>query len=449
MKITVFGAGYVGLVTAACFAAAGNHVVCADINQDRIDQLNQGICPIYEPGLSELIQQNLAAGQLHFTTDIKKATTESLYLFIAVGTPSLASGAADLSYVFQVATSIAEHINQYALIISKSTVPVGTAEAIKKIIAEKTAARQLTIQFDVASNPEFLCQGAAIQDFTNSDRIVVGTESDYAKDHLLALYAPFNQNNNRIICMDLRSAELTKYAANAMLASRISFINELSLVAEAVQADIATVLQGVGADPRIGPKFLNPGCGYGGSCFPKDVQALEQIGLEANIELPLIHATHATNERQKRYLFHKIRTYFAGQLQGKTIALWGLSFKPNTDDMREAPSRTLMEALWQQGAIVKAYDPIAMPEAARIYGARKDLILCDSKETALQSADALAIVTEWSDFTDPDLAQMKILLKNPVIFDGRNLYNPESLKTLGFHYYAIGRGENQPYKKFL
>lgn len=443
MKVTVFGAGYVGLVTAACFAAAGNQVLCADIDQARVDQLNQGICPIYEPGLSELIQQNLKTGLLHFTTDIKKATTESLYLFIAVGTPSLASGAADLSYVFQVATSIAEHINQYCLIINKSTVPVGTAEAIKKRIAEKMAKRQVNFPFDVASNPEFLCQGAAIKDFTNSDRIVVGTESDRAKEHLLTLYAPFNKNNHRIICMDLRSAELTKYAANAMLASRISFINELSLVAEAVHADIVPVLQGVGRDPRIGPKFLNPGCGYGGSCFPKDVQALEQIGLQANLELPLIHAIHATNERQKRYLFHKIRTHFAGQLQGKTIALWGLSFKPNTDDMREAPSRTLIEALWQQGAIVKAYDPVAMPEAKKIYGTRNDLILCDSKEAALDSADALAIVTEWSDFLNPDFAHMKTALRNPLIFDGRNLYNPEALKALGFHYYAIGRGEQQ------
>lgn len=442
MNISIFGAGYVGLVTAACFAEAGYQVLCADIDQKRVDDLNQGICPIYEPGLAALIQKNLTTGRLKFSTDIKKASTESFYLFIAVGTPSLQSGAADLSYVFQVATSIAEYISHDCLVINKSTVPVGTADKIHTLIQQKMKTRGLNIDFDVASNPEFLCQGSAIQDFNNSDRIVIGTESAHTTNNLLALYTPFNQNNARVICMGRRAAELTKYAANAMLASRVSFVNELSLIAEAVDADIAPVLRGLSTDPRIGPKFLNPGCGYGGSCFPKDVQALEQIGLEANIELPLIHAIHATNERQKRYLFHKIYTYFKHNLSGRTIALWGLSFKPNTNDMREAPSKTLMEALWQHQVTVKAYDPVANAEALKIYGPRNDLILCASPEGALESADALVIVTEWPIFTQPDFSQMKALLKQPVIFDGRNLYDPTLLKSLGFHYDGIGRGEH-------
>lgn len=441
MKITIFGAGYVGLVTAACFSELGNHVICADINHARIEGLNRGECPIHEPGLTELILKNLNSKRLSFTTDLNDAINESLYLFIAVGTPSLASGAADLSYVYQVAASIGENVDNYCIVINKSTVPVGTTDAVSSIISDKIKQRGLTLDFDVASNPEFLCQGAAVRDFMQSDRIVIGTESDRAQKHLLALYTHFNRNGNRVICMDPRSAELTKYAANAMLACRISFMNELSLLAESVDADICSVLQGVGSDPRIGVKFLNPGCGYGGSCFPKDVKALEQIAVGANIELPLIHAIHATNERQKHRLFDKINAYFKQDLQGKTIALWGLSFKPNTDDMREAPSRTLLEELWQHGVTVRAYDPVANAEALKIYGVRDDFILCESPEQALETADALALVTEWEVFAHPDFAYIKEQLKYPAIFDGRNVYDPAALKELGFHYYAIGRGD--------
>jgi UDPglucose 6-dehydrogenase len=442
MKIAIFGAGYVGLVTATCFAELGNHVICADINIDRVTTLNQGECPIHEPNLAELIQQNIKARRLEFTTDAKYAIENAFFLFIAVGTPSSETGAADLTHVFEVARTIGQYLNKYSIIINKSTVPVGTADQVKHIINEKIRERGAQVSFDVASNPEFLREGAAVEDFMQSDRIVLGTESTEAQKHLLALYAHFNRNGNRVICMNPRSAELTKYAANAMLAARISFMNELSLLAERVGADIEFVRRGIGADPRIGLSFLHAGCGYGGSCFPKDVQALEHTALETNLDLPLIQAIHAANERQKLVLSQKINAYFGGKLEGKTIALWGLSFKPDTDDMREAPSRTLMETLWQHGAKVQAYDPVSRQEAARIYGSRHDLTLCESPEATLMNADALVIVTEWKVFASPDFDLIKNRLKHPVIFDGRNLYDPAYLKELGFHYYGIGRGES-------
>ncbi|MCD6047709.1 MAG: UDP-glucose/GDP-mannose dehydrogenase family protein [Gammaproteobacteria bacterium] len=441
MKISVFGAGYVGLVTATCFAELGNHVICADINEARVQQLQRGECPIHEPGLTELMQQNIKAGRLEFTTDAKFATQQSLLLFIAVGTPSSADGSADLSHVFSVAKTIGEHMTGYNIIIDKSTVPVGTAAKVKAIIAEKIHARGLDIEFDIASNPEFLREGVAIEDFMQSSRIILGTESERAQSHLLALYAHFNRNGDRVICMDPASAELTKYAANAMLATRISFMNELALLSEKVGADIEFVRRGIGSDPRIGLSFLNAGCGYGGSCFPKDVQALEHTALENHVELSLIRAIHDTNEKQKYVLFEKIKQFFAGDLKGKTIALWGLAFKPDTDDMREAPSRTLMENLWQHGVNVRAYDPVASHEALRIYGQRPDFILCNSAEEALSGADILVIVTEWKLFASPDFELIRNRLKYPVIFDGRNLYDPNYVKSFGVKYFGIGRGE--------
>ena len=446
MKICIFGAGYVGLVTAACLAELGNHVTCADINQDRIAGLNRGECPIHEPGLTELLRENLKAGRLHFTSDNQAALADALFIFIAVGTPSAESGAADLTFVRAVAKDIGQYITQYAVVITKSTVPVGTAAEVKKIVAEQIQQRGLDISFDIASNPEFLREGDAIKDFMNSERIIIGTETQQAQDHLLALYAHFNRNKDRVICMDPRSSELTKYAANAMLATRISFINELSRLAETVGADIELIRLGIGSDPRIGNKFLNPGCGYGGSCFPKDVQALEYLATEVNANLSLISAVHQANEVQKQVLFKKIHAYFKGDLKGKTIALWGLAFKPDTDDMREAPSRTLMEALWQHGAKVNAFDPVAQEEARKIYGARDDLHLVATPEAALEGADALAIVTEWKLFASPDFMLVKNRLAHPVIFDGRNLYDPAYLSALGFKYYAIGRGDKLDYQ---
>lgn len=441
MKISVFGAGYVGLVTATCFAELGNHVICADVNSDRIDQLKRGECPIHEPGLTELIQKNLAAGRLEFTTDSKYAIEQSLLIFIAVGTPSAENGSADLTHVFEVAKTVGERLTKYTIIIDKSTVPVGTAHKVKTIIAEKIQARGLSIEFDVASNPEFLREGVAIEDFMQSSRIILGTETERAKNHLLALYAHFNRNGNRVICMDPKSAELTKYAANAMLATRISFMNELALLAETVGADIEFIRRGIGSDPRIGPGFLNAGCGYGGSCFPKDVQALEYTALEHNVSLLLVRAVHDANEKQKHVLFQKIEKFFNGDLKGRTIALWGLAFKPDTDDMREAPSRVLMENLWKAGASVRAYDPVAKTEALRLYGQRADLSLCDSPADALSGADILTIVTEWPVFASPDFELILDRLKYPVIFDGRNLYDPSYLKSLGIKYFGIGRGE--------
>lgn len=441
MKVTIFGAGYVGLVTGACLAEMGNHVLCVDVNKDRIKQLKDGICPIHEPGLPELIIQNSKAGRLDFTDDTTLGVNHGFYLFIAVGTPQNEDGSADLQYVYSVANTIGEQMQDYRIVITKSTVPVGTCDEVRKRIQACLTERKVNIPFDVASNPEFLREGVAIKDFMNSDRIIVGTESESTKEYFKVLYAPFNRNQDRLIFTDPRSAELTKYAANAFLATKISFMNEISRLAESYQADVEQIRIGVGSDPRIGPHFINAGCGYGGSCFPKDLSALMQMGEKTDTPLQLINAVRQVNETQKEILFHKMNRYFKADLKGKTIALWGLSFKPNTDDMREAPSRALMELLWKAGASVNAHDPVAMPEAERIYGKKAGLKLCKTPEEALEKADALAIVTEWPVFSSPDFYRIKELLSQPVVFDGRNLYDANYLKKLGFAYYAIGRGD--------
>ncbi|UZR30592.1 UDP-glucose dehydrogenase family protein [Methylococcus mesophilus] len=439
MKVTIFGSGYVGLVTGACLAEVGNDVVCIDIDADKIQRLNQGEVPIYEPGLDTIIKRNMAAGRLQFTTDVDLGVSHGLFQFIAVGTPPDEDGSADLQYVLAVARSIGERMQDYRVVVNKSTVPVGTADKVRGAVSEVLARRGAAIEFDVVSNPEFLKEGAAIEDFMKPDRIVVGTDNPRTTELLRALYAPFNRSHDRMVCMDIRSAELTKYAANAMLATKISFMNELANLAERLGADIEKVRVGIGSDPRIGYHFIYPGCGYGGSCFPKDVKALERTARDAGYPAQLLQAVEAVNDRQKEKLFEKISAYFGGDLAGRTIAVWGLAFKPNTDDMREAPSRTLMEALWQAGAKVRAFDPVAREEAHRVYGERADLILCDSPESALQGADALAVVTEWNVFRSPDFDEIKQTLTRPAVFDGRNIYDPAHMKAQGFDYFAIGR----------
>lgn len=441
MKITIFGAGYVGLVTATCFAELGNQVLCVDTNQDRIKRLQNGECPIHEPDLPELMDKNRKAGRLCFTHDTREGVAHGFYQFIAVGTPQDEDGSADLSYVLAVAKTIGEHMTDYRLIITKSTVPVGTADKVRATIEATLQQRNASVEFDVTSNPEFLREGAAISDFMNSDRIIIGTNTQRAEQHLNVLYTPFNRNHDRLIAMDIRSAELTKYAANAMLATKISFMNEMSQLAERLGADIEKIRIGIGSDPRIGYHFINPGCGYGGSCFPKDLQALEAAAKHVEYNAELLTAVQQVNRRQKHVLFNKLKRYFNNDLTNKVIAIWGLAFKPNTDDMREAASRTLMELLWKEGAEVQAYDPVAMQETIRIYPSQPGLKLCDSPELALQNADALVVVTEWNTFFSPDFHFIKSCLKQPVIFDGRNLYDPAYLKSLGFQYYAIGRGE--------
>jgi len=440
MKVTVFGSGYVGLVSGACLASVGNDVLCVDVDADKIERLNQGDIPIYEPGLEDMVRNNHASGRLNFTTDIAAAVDHGLFQMIAVGTPPDEDGSADLQHVLAVACSIGQHMNEYRIIVDKSTVPVGTADKVRAATLAELQQRQANVEFDVVSNPEFLKEGAAINDFMKPDRIIIGTDSQRSTELLRELYAPFNRNHDRVIAMDIRSAELTKYAANAMLATKISFMNELANLSERLGADIEHVRHGIGADPRIGYHFIYPGCGYGGSCFPKDVQALEHTASQNGYQAELLQAVEAVNRRQKQVLFSKIHDHFAGQLQDKTIAVWGLAFKPNTDDMREAPSRTLMEALWSAGARVQAYDPEAMEEATRIYGQDKQqLTLCPSPEQALDGADALAIVTEWNTFRSPDFALLKERLRNAVIFDGRNLYDPQQMRAAGLTYYAIGR----------
>jgi len=437
--MTIFGSGYVGLVTGACMAETGNHVVCVDIDQDKVDRLNAGEVPIYEPGLDAYIERNRKAGRLEFTTDVERGVAHGLFQFIAVGTPPDEDGSADLKHVLAVAQTIGENIDDYRIVVDKSTVPVGTADKVKAKIQEALDARGASVEFDVVSNPEFLKEGAAINDFMKPDRIIIGTENPRTTELLRALYEPFNRNHDRLISMDIRSAELTKYAANAMLATKISFMNELANIAERMDADIEKVRIGIGSDPRIGYHFIYPGAGYGGSCFPKDVRALAQSAAKMGYEAQLMNAVEDVNNRQKHRLFDKISTWFDGDLKGRTIALWGLSFKPKTDDMREASSRTLMEALWAAGAKVQAYDPEAMDETRRIYGDQDGLVLCDDAPAALEGADALAILTEWQEFRSPDFNQIKQTLKSPVIFDGRNLYDPESLVAMGLSYFAIGR----------
>jgi UDPglucose 6-dehydrogenase len=440
MKITIFGSGYVGLVTGACLADAGNHVVCVDIDPVKIARLKAGDIPIHEPGLDAVVKRNVDASRLSFTTDPELGVAHGLFQIIAVGTPPDEDGSADLRYVLAVAGTIGKHMNDYKVVITKSTVPVGTADKVRAAVAAALAARGASVEFDTVSNPEFLKEGAAIGDFMKPDRVIVGTDSVRASDLLRALYEPFTRNRDRMLVMDIRSAELTKYAANAMLATKISFMNELANLAEHFEADIEHVRVGIGSDPRIGYSFIYPGVGYGGSCFPKDVQALARSAAGVGYEAAILNAVEAVNARQKRVLFDKIRAHF-GDLKGRTIALWGLAFKPNTDDMREAPSRVLIEALWAAGAAVRAYDPVAMPETHRIYGERSDLTLCKTSPEALEGADALAIVTEWQEFRSPDFPHLKATLKSPVIFDGRNLYDPSYMARAGFSYYAIGRGK--------
>jgi UDPglucose 6-dehydrogenase len=444
MKVSVFGSGYVGLVTGACLAEVGNEVVCVDIDQGKIDRLNRGDVPIHEPGLDAIIKRNMAASRLRFTTDIDLAVEHGLFQFIAVGTPPDEDGSADLQYVLAVARSIGERVQEYRIVVNKSTVPVGTADKVREAIQVVLADRQAAVEFDVVSNPEFLKEGAAIEDFMKPDRIVVGTDNPRTTELLRALYAPFNRSHDRLVCMDIRSAELTKYAANAMLATKISFMNELANLAERLGADIEKVRLGIGSDPRIGYHFIYPGCGYGGSCFPKDVKALERIARTVDYQAQLLQAVEGVNDRQKLRLYEKLNAYFKGDLKGKTFALWGLAFKPNTDDMREASSRALMETLWTAGASVRAFDPVAMEEARRLYGERSDLALCDSPEAVLKGADGLIIVTEWNVFRSPNFDLIKASLSHPVIFDGRNLYDPVRVKALGFDYFGIGRGDSIP-----
>ena len=444
MKITIFGSGYVGLVTGACMAEAGNHVVCVDIDEDKIRRLNGGDVPIYEPGLDDYIARNSAAGRLEFTTDAERGVNHGLFQFIAVGTPPDEDGSADLQHVIAVARSIGEYMTGYRIIVDKSTVPVGTADKVRETVRGVLNDRSAEIEFDVVSNPEFLKEGAAINDFMKPDRIIVGTDNPRTAELLGALYEPFNRNHDRVIRMDIRSAELTKYAANAMLATKISFMNELANIAERVGADIEQVRIGIGSDPRIGYQFIYPGAGYGGSCFPKDVRALARSAKAVDYEATLLDSVEAVNFRQKRRIFEKIADFYDHKLDGRTVALWGLSFKPKTDDMREASSRVLMEALWEAGATVRAYDPEAMDEARRIYGERKDFVLCKSAMEAVQGADALAIMTEWQEFRSPDFDEITSTLRDPVIFDGRNLYDPELLATFGLTYHAIGRSNASP-----
>jgi UDPglucose 6-dehydrogenase len=444
MRVTIFGSGYVGLVTGACFAEAGNHVVCVDVDSKKIERLNRGDIPIHEPGLDALIKRNAEAGRIEFTTDAPKGVAHGLFQIIAVGTPPEEDGSADLRYVLAAARTIASHIDRYSIVITKSTVPVGTADKVRIEIESTLKSRGASVEFDVVSNPEFLKEGAALQDFMKPDRVVIGTDNPRTQELMRALYEPFTRNHDRFIVMDIRSSELTKYAANAMLATKISFMNELANIAERVGADIERVRIGIGSDPRIGYSFIYPGAGYGGSCFPKDVHALMRSALDAGHQPQILAAVESVNQRQKGVLVRKMRRHFGGPLKGRTIALWGLAFKPNTDDMRDAPARTVIDLLAQDGAKVRAYDPIAGDEARRLYGDRPDFTLCRNAYEAVEGADALAIITEWQEFRSPDFERLRQLLKAPVIFDGRNLYDPGMVSRFGLTYYAIGRGKALP-----
>jgi UDPglucose 6-dehydrogenase len=442
MRVTIFGTGYVGLVTGTCLADVGHDVVCVDIDAAKVEGLTRGVIPIYEPGLEPMVKANHAAGRLHFTTDAAAAIGHADLIFIAVGTPPDESGSADLKYVLSVASTIGRHIERPVVVVNKSTVPVGTADQVEATIARELAARGVDVAFDVASNPEFLKEGDAVADCMRPDRIVIGAANPLAVEKLKRLYAPFNRNHERIVVMDLRSAELTKYAANAMLATKISFMNEIANIAEKVGADIEMVRQGIGSDPRIGWHFIYPGAGYGGSCFPKDVQALSRTAQQHGYDAHLLDAVETVNDNQKGHLFELIQRHYGGPIAGKTFAVWGLAFKPNTDDMREASSRTLLAQLWQAGARVRAYDPEANEEAHRIFGEREDLVLCDSARAALADADALVVVTEWKQFRSPDFTRLRDTLKDAVVFDGRNLYDPQEIEAAGLAYYGIGRGRS-------
>jgi len=439
MKITVVGTGYVGLVTGACLAEMGNDVVCLDVDARKIETLNSGGIPIHEPGLDKVVARNAAAGRLSFTTDIAAAVAHGTIQFIAVGTPPDEDGSADLQYVLAAARNIGRLMTDYKLVVDKSTVPVGTADKVRAAVADELAKRGVQIPYSVASNPEFLKEGAAVDDFMRPDRIVVGVEDDQAIHLMRAVYAPFQRNHEKLVVMDVRSAELTKYAANAMLATRISFMNELALLAEAMGADIEHVRQGIGSDPRIGYDFLYAGCGYGGSCFPKDVKALIRTAGENGRGLKVLQAVEDANDAQKQVLVEKIVKRFGADLAGRRFAVWGLAFKPNTDDMREASSRVLIGELLARGASVTAYDPVAMPEARRIFGDDPRISYADSPRQALEGADALAIVTEWKEFRSPDFDHIRATLKTPVVFDGRNLYDTRVVRASGLDYEPIGR----------
>lgn len=438
MRITVIGTGYVGLVTGACLADVGNHVTCLDVDAGKIERLKQGILPIYEPGLDAIVARNYKAGRLMFTTDPVAATHAGEIQMIAVGTPPDEDGSADLQYVVAAARAIGRNMDSSKIVITKSTVPVGTADKVRDAIADELAKRSSTLTFAVGSNPEFLKEGAAVEDFMKPDRIVIGADDPATAARLEELYQPFQRNHNRTMVMSIRSAELTKYAANAMLATRISFMNELARLADVVGADIEMVRKGIGSDPRIGWDFLYSGTGYGGSCFPKDVQALLRTSKQNGQDALILQAVEDVNERQKRVLVDYAHERF-GSLKGMTFAVWGLAFKPNTDDMREAPARVIIEQLWAEGAKVQAYDPVASHECERIYGQRDDLRLVDHAYAALEGADALIIVTEWKEFRSPDFAAIKAALKSPVVLDGRNLYEPKSVRAAGLEYFPIGR----------
>jgi len=440
MRLTIFGSGYVGLVTGACLADIGHNVLCVDRDEAKIAALKNGEIPIYEPGLENKIRANAVAGRMIFTTDAAAGVDHGEVIFIAVGTPPDEDGSADISAVLAVAKSIATYMTSEKLVVNKSTVPVGSADQVRDVIGQSLKAQGKDIAFDVASNPEFLKEGNAIDDFEKPDRIVVGVGSHRAAEILREVYAPFNRRSNRMVEMDVRSAELTKYAANAMLATKISFMNELSNIADAVGADIEQVRVGIGSDVRIGYHFIYPGAGYGGSCFPKDVKALAAMARSMGVPAQIVESVEDVNERQKLVLFDKIMKHYDSKLKGKTFALWGLAFKPNTDDMREAPSRALMEALWAQGATIRAYDPKAMEECVRIYGKRGDLVLCDHALDALDHADGLLIVTEWKEFQALDVDELKRRMNEPVLFDGRNIYDPVRKAEQGILYYGIGRG---------
>ena len=442
MKITVVGAGYVGLVTGACLAEMGNHVVCMDVDAGKIAMLQQGEVPIHEPGLAEMVRRNAAAQRLQFTTDAAAAVAHGTLQFIGVGTPPDEDGSADLQYVLAAAANIGRHMTDYKVIVDKSTVPVGTADRVHERIAQALAERGVKIPYAVVSNPEFLKEGAAVDDFMRPDRIIIGADDEQATLLMRAVYSPFMRNHDRLLVMDLRSAEFTKYAANAMLATRISFMNELALLADRVGADIEWVRKGIGSDPRIGSHFLYPGAGYGGSCFPKDVKALIRTGADQGLDLGVLRAVEAANRRQKRVLIDRVVERFGADLSGLCFALWGLSFKPDTDDMREAPSRVIVEELSRRGARIQAYDPVALAEAARVLAGTPGLTLVAHQTAALQGADALLIVTEWKEFRTPDFDLIKATLKQPLILDGRNLFDPALMRSLGIDYVGIGRSSH-------
>ncbi|HEC12884.1 MAG TPA: UDP-glucose/GDP-mannose dehydrogenase family protein [Acidiferrobacteraceae bacterium] len=439
MNVTVIGTGYVGLVTGTCLAEVGNHVVCVDTDENKIKRLLDGQIPIFEPGLEALVHQNVEAGRLTFTTDLARGVVNGEVLMIAVGTPPDEDGSADLKHVLAVAKGIGEVIDSYRVVVTKSTVPVGTADKVNAEIESELKRRDVEVPYSVVSNPEFLKEGAAIEDFMKPDRIVVGANDNRAVEVMRELYAPFNRNHERVIFMDIRSSEMTKYAANSLLATKISFMNEMANLAERLGADIENIRRGIGADPRIGYHFIYPGCGYGGSCFPKDVQALYRTAQQNGYDARILSAVEKVNYDQKKVLLEKVVRHFGDDLSGLQFTVWGLSFKPDTDDMREAPSRVIMEGLWERGATVHVHDPVSMDEVARIYGERKDLCYHRDPYEALRESDGLFVVTEWKVFRSPNIAQIEQNMKNKVIFDGRNIFNPQNFKDAGFTYYGIGR----------